>query len=217
MTHYCFPRVALTAAMAAGCVLIGGCTSPAATPAQPTSAEPIHQSATQNSASSSTGSAAPSTVPQNRTSTENAVAASLAPATSGGSTDACSLLTEQDAAAALGSDPGPGQQTSLLGAATACTYLASDSSLQLSFTPSGGKATFDQEFAQLPTAAAAAGTVTTLDGIGDHAFGQFQGTRGAINFDKGDALVVVGLNLAGVAEPPRSQIIVLATTAAGRI
>lgn len=56
-----------------------------------------------------------------------------------------------------------------------------------------------------------------MTGIGDSAFGQFQGSRGSINFEKGDALVVVGLNLAGATDPPRDQLTVLATAAAGRI
>lgn len=56
------------------------------------------------------------------------------PAATVGATEACSLVTEQEAASALGADPGPGQQTALEGTATACTYLAGGSTLQFSLT-----------------------------------------------------------------------------------
>jgi len=64
---------------------------------------------------------------------------------------------------------------------------------------------------------AAPGTGADIAGIGDNAFGQFKGSRAAINFDKGDTLVVIGLNIAGAAEPPRDAVTVLATAAAGRV
>ena len=82
-------------------------------------------------------------------------------------------------------------------------------------TLSDGKATYDEEHAHIPSAAAS--LISDMTGIGDNAFGQFQGPRGAINFDKGDALVVMGLNLAGATDPPRDQLTVLATAAAARI
>ncbi len=132
-----------------------------------------------------------------------------------GAVGACALVTEQEAATALGGDPGPGTQTALEGTATACTYRAGGSTLQFSLTPSDGKATYEEQHAHIPSAAAS--FISDLPGIGDSAFGQFQGPRGAINFDKGDALVVMGLNLAGATDPPRDQLVVLATTAAGRI
>ena len=132
-----------------------------------------------------------------------------------GATEACSLVTEQEAAAALGADPGPGIQTALEGTATACTYRAGGSTLQFTLTLSDGKATYDEEHAHIPSAAAS--LISDMTGIGDNAFGQFQGPRGAINFDKGDALVVMGLNLAGATDPPRDQLTVLATAAAARI
>jgi hypothetical protein len=110
---------------------------------------------------------------------------------------------------------GPGQQTALEGTATACTDIAGESTLQFSLTISVGKATYDQEHVHIPSAAAF--LITEMSGIGDNAFGQAQGSDAAINFDKGDALVVMALTVTGSADPPRDQVGVLATAAAGRI
>ena len=66
----------------------------------------------------------------------------------------------------------------------------------------------------MPSAPSAA--LFDISGVGDHAFGQAEGTRAAINFGKGDALLVIGLDLAGATEPPRDQIKALAVSAAAR-
>lgn len=58
--------------------------------------------------------------------------------------------------------------------------------------------------------------VTDVSGVGDCAFSQVNGARGAINFDKGDALVVIGLTTAS-APPTQDQLTTPATTAASRI
>lgn len=128
------------------------------------------------------------------------------------STTACELITEQEATTALGTDPGPGQETPLGETASACTYLAGTSSLQLSLTPIGGKAVFDRERAGIPTGTTG---VTDVSGVGDAAFSQITGTRAAINFDKNDALVVIGLTNTGT-PPTQDQLTTLATAAAGR-
>ena len=221
MTHR-RTRLSVLGALALGaCLMITSCgsgsaaTAPAVPNPQP-SVAPAAVSAASNSAAPVAASTVLSTAV-----TEAAVGGtpdatevdSVAAAV--GATEACLLVTEQEAAAALGADPGPGIQTALEGTATACTYRAGGSTLQFTLTLSDGKATYDQEHAQIPSAAAS--LVSDMTGIGDNAFGQFQGPRGAINFDKGDALVVMGLNLAGATDPPRDQLTVLATAAAGRI
>ncbi len=132
----------------------------------------------------------------------------------GRATHACQLVTAQEAQTALGADPGTGITTDLSGGATACTYRAGQSTLQLSLTPSGGKATLDQQLAGLPKNNPAVAVVT---GIGDHAFTQAQGTRAAVNFDEGDAMVVIGLDIAGATKPPLQQLDQLAKTAATRL
>ena len=122
-------------------------------------------------------------------------------------------MTEQEATAALGADPGPGQETPLGDTASACSYLAGQSSLQLSLTPSGGKAVYEREHAGIPSGTSG---ITDVSGVGDGAFSQLKGTRGAINFDKGDAMVVIGLSTAGT-PPTQDQLTQLAMAAAGRI
>jgi hypothetical protein len=58
----------------------------------------------------------------------------------------------EGAAAALGTDPGPGQETPLGESASACTYVSVSSSLQLSMTPTGGKATYHRDRPAYPPA-----------------------------------------------------------------
>jgi len=52
-----------------------------------------------------------------------------------------------------------------------------------------------------------------MTGMGDKAFGQFERLRGAVNFDRGVAVIVMGINLAGATDPPGGQLTVLATVA----
>lgn len=215
MTH---PRTHLSAlgALAVGaCLMITSCgndsaATASALPNPPPSVAPGTVGVASNSVAPVSTAVTEAAVGGTPDATEvNSVAAAV------GANEACSLVTEQEAGAALGADPGPGIQTALEGTATACTYRAGGSTLQFSLTLSGGKTTYDEEHAKIPSAAAS--LISDMTGIGDNAFGQFQGPRGAINFDKGDALVVIGLNLAGATDPPRDQLTVLATAAAGRI
>jgi len=231
MTHRRTRLSVLGAQVLGACLMITSCgsgsaaTSPAL-PNPPPSVAPATVGAASNSAagnSAASNSAAPVAASTELSTavteaavggTPDATEVNSVPAAVG-ATEACSLVTEQEAAAALGADPGPGIQTALEGTATACTYRAGGSTLQFTLTLSDGKATYDEEHAHIPSAAAS--LISDMTGIGDNAFGQFQGPRGAINFDKGDALVVMGLNLAGATDPPRDQLTVLATAAAARI
>ena len=231
MTHRRTRLSVLGAQVLGACLMITSCgsgsaaTSPAL-PNPPPSVAPATVGAASNSAagnSAASNSAAPVAASTELSTavteaavggTPDATEVNSVPAAVG-ATEACSLVTEQEAAAALGADPGPGIQTALEGMATACTYRAGGSTLQFTLTLSDGKATYDEEHAHIPSAAAS--LISDMTGIGDNAFGQFQGPRGAINFDKGDALVVMGLNLAGATDPPRDQLTVLATAAAARI
>jgi hypothetical protein len=181
---------------------------------------------------SPTGSAPASTSPTpaaTATSTNSDPAAVTAPATPAGSrlvprssdlgesvhaTRACQLVTQQDAKGALGSEPPKGLETDLSGGITTCSYLVGASSLQLSLTPTGGKNALDLQLAHLPKDNPAVAVVT---GIGDDAFTQALGTRAAVNFDKGDAMVVMGLNLAGATAPPLAQLEAVAKAAAERL
>ena len=164
----------------------------------------------------STSAAPPSTAADASVFAPGSAAANATPDTapSGpGTVTACGLISEKEAAAALGTDPGPGQETPLGESASACTYVSVSSSLQLSMTPTGGKATYHREQAGIPPGAPG---ITEVSGVGDSAFSQVSGTRAAINFNKGDALVVIGLTTGG-APATQDQLAILATAAAGRI
>ena len=226
MTHRRTRLSALGALALGACLMISSCGSDSAAtapalPNPPQSMAPATVSAATNSAATNSAAPVAASTELSTAVTEAAVGGtpdatevnSVAAAV--GATEACSLVTEQEAATALGADPGPGIQTALEGTATACTYRAGGSTLQFTLTLSDGKATYDEEHAHIPSAAAS--LISDMTGIGDNAFGQFQGPRGAINFDKGDASVVMGLNLAGATDPPRDQLTALATAAAGRI
>lgn len=89
----------------------------------------------------------------------SAAVASTAPAASTGAIDACALITEQEATAFLGSDPGPGTDTGSADS-PACAY---DASLTIGVDLTGGKAKFDNDTASIQGSA----TGHILSGVGD--------------------------------------------------
>ena len=91
-----------------------------------------------------------------------AVSGSTAGTGSTAATNACAVITEQDATTLLGSDPGPGlDTTSDMG--PACAYGAS---LTLNVGANAGKAKFDSDRAS----AQGSGKSQDLSGVGDAAF-----------------------------------------------
>jgi hypothetical protein len=78
--------------------------------------------------------------------------------------------------------------------------------------PSRGKAAYDHLRAQ-----ATAGQLVDISGVGDAAFGTFNGPAASIEFYKGDTFVAVVLITARATAPPKDQAIALAKTAASRI
>lgn len=122
-------------------------------------------SATSSSAAEGPASAtAPTSAPASDAAGAPAAAApgTPAPADSTAAIDACALITEQEATAFLGSDPGPGQET---GTATApsCAYGAS---LTFSIEPTDGKAQYDTTKSAMQGSAKA----QDLTGVGDEGF-----------------------------------------------
>lgn len=88
-----------------------------------------------------------------------AVVSSSAPAASTSAINACALITEQEATAFLGSDPGPGMDTGSADS-PACAY---DASLTIGIDPTGGKARFDLDTSSIQGSA----NGHTLSGVGD--------------------------------------------------
>jgi hypothetical protein len=141
-----------------------------------------------------------------------------APGTTAGTTaggTACSLVTEADIAAVLTVDPGAGRPVSSHGA-TQCQYGDYQSQFVLvNVTPSQGKASYDH--CRNDPHISDGGTVADVSGVGDQAFSIASPMTGSIYFTKGDALVLVMVEIFGAASSPMDQVLTLATLAAGRV
>ncbi|MDQ6728358.1 MAG: hypothetical protein M3066_19675, partial [Actinomycetota bacterium] len=124
---------------------------------------------------------------------------------------ACSVITEDDAGAALGADPGPGEGVTHLGASS-CAYGNSPSLVTVNLLPSGGKVAYDHAWA-----GAATGQLVAIPGVGDAAFGATKGPMASVEFYKGDALVTVVLIVGETGTPPQDRALTLAKSAARRM
>ena len=141
--------------------------------------------------------------------------------------DPCSLVTEQEAAAALGFDPGPGRENPF-GDPADCGFALSRNSPGIALVdvrtgpPLGGQAGFERLRAQV---AAKGDPVQTVSGIGDGAFARQSTTGGPSNgpiatfvFYKGATTVTLSVALDGAGTAvPASQVQALAVAAAGRL
>jgi hypothetical protein len=159
-------------------------------------------------------------------STSDAPAASVAPSvpastgatpaadSSAGGT-ACTLVTEQEVGAVLGTDPGAGSAITSHGASQ-CQYGTFQTAFVLvNLNPSQGKPFYDH--ARNNPKVSQAGAVTDVSGVGDRAFGIFGHGTASIYFNKGDALVLVMVEIRTATSPPKAQALALAKTAASRI
>jgi hypothetical protein len=139
-------------------------------------------------------------------------AAATSPDDSVGSAHACSLVTEKDAENALGKDPGAGRKFTSHGSSQ-CQYGNYQTGLVLvNLTPTRGKAAYD-----LMHSNPKVGHVVDANGYGDRAFEVSGPNTASIYFDKGDALVLVMVELRSAATPPMGQARALAKTAADRV
>jgi hypothetical protein len=184
----------------AGCSLLGACAT--STPAADTPASP---------ATTTTGAAHDTTAtPANPASS----AATTSPAHDA-ATDACALVTEQEVTTAIGTDPGHGTPISSHGSSQ-CQYGTFQSSFVLvNLTPSRGKAAYD--LMHNNPKVADAGTVADVTGLADRAFGISGHGTVSIYFNKGDALVLVMVEIHTATAPPKAQALALASTAASRV
>jgi hypothetical protein len=124
--------------------VVGACGGTASTPSPLAQGQP----SAPTQASAPVGSTAP--------------AASTAPAGSTTAINACAVITEQDATALLGSDPGPGMSTGS-GSEPACAYGAS---LTYVVELNDAKAAFDATKAAMQ----GSGKAQALTGVGDDGF-----------------------------------------------
>jgi hypothetical protein len=191
------PRMLAAAALSATGLLLTACSSK---PSQPSTQanNPLPTAISHSSIAAATPS----------TPLDTAAPRGTTPATSQTSgASACALITEHDATAALGADPGPGEE-----APGHCIYAV-------------GAASMNIIVQSLPDGAASFGRLRTAQGshavdvpdLGDGAFGIFEGPIAVVNFYKGDTLVAIELAMTGTTTSSQNQTTALAKLAAGRV
>lgn len=191
------PRTCAASVLAvAACLLLAACGS----------SSPTHANTTTARSNDTTASSSP----VHPTSTAGAKVGTSSPAAPA-ATNACALVTEKEAGAALGADPGPGRDVASHGASS-CMYSTSPSLVTVNALPSAGKADYEHLRAQAP-----GGRVVNIAGVGDAAFATFSGPAASIDFYKGDTFVAVVLITGRAGSPPKARAIALARTAASRI
>lgn len=139
--------------------------------------------------------------------------AATVPAGSTAAINVCALITEQEATALLGSDPGPGTATDMGSAASpACAYGAS---LTIGVDPNGGKAQFDSDTASMQGSA----NSHTLVGVGDASAATIvANTIAAVEILKGSTILTINVQgdptLQNITPAALTK---LGTTAVGRL
>jgi len=192
--------IAAAAFGTAGCLLFAACGN--STPAAHSNTPTVRAAAGANQVAS----VAP---------TDPASSGATAAAAPTGRTEACALVTQQEVGAALGKDPGRGSAFTSHGASQ-CQYGTYQTAFVLvNLNPSRGKAYYDHTRNNPKTTQA--GAVTDVAGVGDRAFGIFGHGTASIYFNKGDALVLVMVEIRTASSPPKAQALALAKTAASRI
>jgi hypothetical protein len=193
------PGLAAATLAVAGCLLFAACSNSA--PAAQTNTLALQPTAGATPASSVAPTAPASTI------------ATSAAAPAAGTT-ACALVTEQEVRAALGTDPGPGRAFTSHGASQ-CQYGTYQTAFVLvNLTPSQGRAAYDLMH---NTSLGHAVVVADVGGLGDRAFEISGPNTASVYFDKGDALVLVMVEIRIATAPPKGQALALAMTAANRI
>ena len=158
-------------------------------------------------------SACGGTVTPKTTGAAGDAAATAHPASTGAS-DACSLLTEQEVTSVLGADPGMGTQSTPGPKGTVCTYgdgLGPNPVLHVVLRATGGKSALANDKVIDRQG-------TDIAGVGDAAYGVFDGGNATVSFYKGDTYASIGLGSGQLeASPQKDHAIALAKTAAGRL
>lgn len=135
-------------------------------------------------------------------------------------TDACALVTEQEATAALGADPGVGKSQGRAGAGQKCTYQgAGGIFLSVGINPLVTRAQFDdgKQKTKDNYQAQGGGTVQDISGIGDTAFVASSDHGGACEFLKGTLLGGVTIISPAVMTSPAAVLTSLCRTLVGRV
>lgn len=194
------PRTLVTVALTATGLLLTGCSS----------SSPTHANTVAAQTGSTTGAAANAP-----TSTAGTPSAAPAPTAQAGVAAACDLITEAEATAALGADPGPGSKFASHGSSQ-CQFGSYQAQfLLVNITPTRGKAGYD--LMHNNPKLSQAGSVANLAGVGDRAFEITGPGTASIYFNKGDALILVSVAIPSAPVAPKAQALALAKTAADRV
>ena len=128
---------------------------------------------------------------------------------------ACALITEKDATARMGADPGPAHAASSHGA-TGCSYGSyAKQVLTVNVLPVRGSAAYDRVHTDPLLVSRTGFRITDVNGLGDRAFELSGPHTDALYFAKGNALIVVVLT--APTTPPKGAALALAKIAAGRL
>jgi hypothetical protein len=140
----------------------------------------------------------------------------------GAALDPCSLLTEPEAATALGAAPGPGTSSTGLWAEQ-CTYDVDAGGVTVTVArgAAGGKVAFQRELANAQQQVAKDTrhriVYQTLSDLGDGCFLIGGGSMATLVFYRGDTSVMFSLSFITNVPTPVSQIIAVARAVAGRL
>ncbi len=198
--------LAAAAAGVAASLVLAACSSSAPAPAVSTDTSAVQATASGTTLTTPAASVAP---------TDPATTDATPAAAPAAGVTACALVTEQEVGTALGTDPGAGSAFTSHGASQ-CQYGTYATAFVLvNLTPTQGKAAYDHMHSS-PNLSQA-GVVADLAGLGDRAFEISGPNTASIYFDKGDALVLVMVEIRTATSPPKAQVLALAKTAANRI
>jgi hypothetical protein len=153
--------------------------------------------------------------PPDSTSAAATPVSATTPATDPAGATACALVTEQDVTTELGADPGPGSKFNSHGSSQ-CQYGSYQTRFVLvNLIPAQARAGYDTVRNNRNRPA----TVHVVDvaGVGDRAFEVSGPHTAGIYFNKGDALIVVTVEILTITAPPTGQTLALAKTAASRV
>jgi hypothetical protein len=166
---------------------------------------------TPSAAAGSTAAASGSQSPQG-----SSVASVPSSAVATSALHACTVITEQEATAALGADKGAGQESAPgVPGVGDCVYGATTGAgVRLTVDASGvGKAIYDGAHSSYP-----AGSMTDIPGVGDAAFEITTSTsQVTVYFYKGGTSVSITLDTGATTGSPKDKVVALATAAAGRV
>ena len=213
------PRSIASASLACGLaagMLLAACSSgSSSTHATTSAAHPTSASSVPSTAVVTTAPAVADTSIAG-TSSAGTSSAGTSPATApsaGGS--ACALITESDATAVLGKDPGHGRAFSSHGSSQ-CQYGTYQTQfLLVNLTPSQGRASYEMVHSHQKPGQNV--SIVDIAGVGDRAFEVSGPHTAGIYANKNDALVVVTVSILAVASPPKAAVLALAKLAASRL